>query len=71
MTVLVRAGDPPLANARLSLRPRRAIEDGNFVSGAIQQLANDRLADFAGSAGNKKLHGKYLTSTSKGLMHFH
>ena len=56
---------------RAALRPRCAIEDGDFVSGVIQQLANDRLADFAGSAGNKKLHGKYLTSTWKGLMHFH
>ena len=56
---------------RAALRPRRAIEDGDFVSGVIQQLANDRLANFAGSAGNKKLHWKYLTSRWKKFMHFH
>src|SRR5580765_5264512 len=55
---------------RAALQPGCAIEDGDFVCGAIQQLANDRLADFAGSAGNKKLHGKYLTSTCKGSCTF-
>jgi hypothetical protein len=41
---------------RATLRSRHAVEDSDFVSRVLQELANDSLTDFAHSTGDKQFH---------------